>query len=149
MNYPISRALPDDARQMKAIAVAAKAHWGYSAEWMAQWTALVQVTEEYLAQQAAYTALSNHTIIGWHAVILGRPTAVLDHLWVEPAFMGKGVGRALFTHARQIAQQQGAVYLEIEADPHAVGFYQYMGAAIVGQTQSDMGRMLPRMEITL
>lgn len=149
MNYTISRALPEDAHRLKALAVAAKAHWGYSTEWLARWAALVEVTEEYLVQQQAYKASINAVIIGWHAVISGQPTAILDHIWVEPAFMGKGIGRALFVHARQIAQQQGAVCLEIEADPHAVGFYQHMGAAIVGQMQSDMGRMLPRMEIIL
>lgn len=149
MNYLTSRALPTDAHRLKAIAVAAKAHWGYSAEWMARWAALVQVTEEYLAQQAAYKALYDDTIIGWHAVILGQPTALLDHLWVEPAFMGKGVGRALFEHARQLAQQQGAVRLEIEAEPYALSFYQHMGAVVIGEIQSAMGRKLPLMEVVL
>lgn len=75
MNYTISRALPEDAHRLKALAVAAKAHWGYSAE------------------------------------------------------------------RRSILRNRSR--------PHAVGFYQHIGAAIVGQTQSDMGRMLPRMEIIL
>lgn len=149
MNYTISRALPADALQLKAIAVAAKAHWGYPAEWLAHWASLFQVTEEYLLHHQAYKAIANEAIIGWHAVIGGHPIAVLDDLWVAPAFIGQGVGRALFEHARHIAQQQGAVRLKLEADPHAVGFYQHMGATIVGEIQSEMGRMLPLMEVSL
>ena len=149
MDYTISRALPTDALQLKAIAVAAKAHWGYQAEWLERWATLFQVTEEALAHQQAYKAIANAAIIGWHAVIVGQPVAVLDDLWVTPACMGKGVGRALFEHARHIAQQQGAVRLAIEADPYAVGFYQHMGATIVGEIQSAMGRMLPLMEVRL
>lgn len=149
MDYTISRALPVDAPQLKAIAVAAKAHWGYPAEWLARWATLFQVTEEYLAHQQAYKAIANEAIIGWHAVLVRQPVAVLNDLWVAPAFMGKGVGRALFEHARHMAQQQGAVRLAIEADPYAVGFYQHMGATIVGEIQSAMGRMLPLMEVRL
>lgn len=149
MDYTISRALPTDALQLKAIAVAAKAHWGYPADWMARWTTLFQVTEEALAHQQAYKAVVDQTIMGWHCVIIRQPVAILDDLWVAPAFMGKGIGRALFDHARHMAQQQGAVRLEIEADPNAVGFYQHMGATIVGEIQSGMGRTLPLMEVSL
>ena len=149
MHYTISRALPTDALQLKAVAVAAKAHWGYPAEWLARWATLFQVTEESLAHQQAYKAIANAVIIGWHAVIVGQPVAVLDDLWVAPACMGKGVGRALFEHARHMAQQQGAARLAIEADPYAVGFYQHMGATIVGEIQSAMGRTLPLMEVRL
>ena len=116
---------------------------------MERWATLFQVTEESLAHQQAYKAIANAAILGWHAVIVGQPVAMLDDLWVAPAFMGQGVGRALFEHARHMAQQQGAVRLKIEADPYAVGFYQHMGATIVGEIQSAMGRTLPLMEVLL
>lgn len=64
MNYSISRATPADAQQLKAIAIAAKAHWGYSTEWLARWTALVSVTEKYVQQHAVYKSLSNEMIVG-------------------------------------------------------------------------------------
>lgn len=53
---------------------------------------------------------------------------MLDHLWVVPEKFGTGIGRALFQHALQQAEALGAEFLELEADPHAVGFYERMGA---------------------
>ena len=36
----------------------------------------------------------------------------------------------------------------LDADPHAVGFYEHMGAKVIGEAPSGSipGRMLPRME---
>jgi hypothetical protein len=39
--------------------------------------------------------------------------------------------------------------LEWDADPHAVGFYERMGATTVGWSDSPLGRHLPRMRLTL
>ena len=52
--------------------------------------------------------------------------------------MGKGFGRALFEHAEKIAQEQGATRLIIVSDPHALGFYQRMGATVYGQQSAAM-----------
>jgi hypothetical protein len=39
--------------------------------------------------------------------------------------------------------------MEIESDPHAVGFYERMGAHNSRDTMSDMGRVLPILSIDL
>jgi GNAT superfamily N-acetyltransferase len=90
------------------------------------------------------------TPIGYHRVIPGDP-AELEDLWVEPAAIGSGVGRRLFDHAVEIARGVGASALEIDADPHAVGFYERMGAVRIGETSSKLipGRTLPRLRMPL
>ncbi len=149
MSYKILRAQPADADQLKAIAVAAKAHWGYTPEWMAQWAQLFQIEGEHLIKHEAYKLVHNDAIVGWYVIILRQPTALLDDLWVEPALIGKGLGRLLFEHAQQRAAQLGAQRIEIEAEPYAIGFYEHMGATTVGEIESSMGRKLPIMEIKL
>lgn len=149
MNVQILRAQPADALRLKEIAVAAKAHWGYPPEWMERWAQLFQVRSEYLAANEVYTLVRGDAIIGWYAVVLRGSTALLDDLWVEPAFIGQGLGRILFEHARQLAIQKGAQRLKLEADPNAVGFYEHMGATIIGEIESDMGRKIPIMAIQL
>jgi hypothetical protein len=47
------------------------------------------------------------------------------------------------------AAQLGAQVIEIEADPHAVAFYQHMGPRHVRDTIGEMGRVLPFMTIEL
>jgi ribosomal protein S18 acetylase RimI-like enzyme len=52
--------------------------------------------------------------------------------------MGTGIGRALFAHVVQRAAEQGAAVVELEADPHAAGFYERLGAQRVGERRSAM-----------
>lgn len=63
---------------------------------------------------------------------------MLDHLWVRPDHIGMGIGRALFTHAMTHAAELGAEEVELEADPHAAGFYERMGAQRIGQRDASM-----------
>jgi hypothetical protein len=66
--------------------------------------------------------------------------------------MGTGVGRALFTHARERAADLKIPMMELSADPNAEGFYQRMGAQRIGEVKSEIEgkpRVLPRMSINL
>ena len=55
----------------------------------------------------------------------------LDDLWIEPAWMGKGIGSGLFRHAAEQGRQTGAARMEWEAEPNALGFYEKMGGRYV------------------
>ena len=60
--------------------------------------------------------------------------------------MGTGVGRALFDHAMKTAAAAGAAAVKIEADPHAEGFYERMGARRIGEEVYELDgqrRVLP------
>jgi GNAT superfamily N-acetyltransferase len=83
----------------------------------------------------------------------GPSGAVLELvlLYVEPAWIGRGVGRALLHHAATLARRRGAEALSILADPHAAAFYRSQGAIQVGDAPSDAiaGRMLPLFRLVL
>lgn len=145
----IARAEPNDAERLHAIAVAAKAHWGFDAEWMAEWAMRVRITPAYLAGSLAFVATESGVVAGWYALLPRPPAALLDHLWVAPEQIGSGLGRRLFEHALGQARALGAARLELEAEPNAVGFYQHMGAVVTGSIVSEMGRTIPLMEIEL
>ena len=69
---------------------------------------------------------------------------------MEPSAIGSGAGRRLFEHAsRTLRATSGAPALEVDADPHAVGFYERMGAVRIGETASTLipGRTLPRLRL--
>ena len=48
-------------------------------------------------------------------------------LFVEPQYMGRGVGGELINDAVAIARGQGVRRLEVTANPRAVGFYEKVG----------------------
>jgi ribosomal protein S18 acetylase RimI-like enzyme len=139
----IVRADPRDANELTQLAIAAKQYWGYPDEWMAKWRSLLSMSPEYLSRNEVYVARIENEIAGFYALTGTGQTLVLDHLWVKPQHIGTGIGRALVTHAIQRAAALGADTVELEADPHAVGFYQRMGAQYRGETQSSLERALP------
>ena len=71
--------------------------------------------------------------------------AELEWLFVTPQAIGNGVGAALFADALTIARTAGCAQLRIQADPHAGGFYERMGARRIGEAPSASipGRMNP------
>jgi GNAT superfamily N-acetyltransferase len=79
------------------------------------------------------------TLVGFSVVI---PTDdrrhELDGLFVEPAHLGCGVGRALVQDAAARAAEAGAEYLEVTAGP-AEGFYAKVGFEITEAAQTRFG----------
>lgn len=148
----IIRAVPAHAAALTAIAIAAKQHWGYPAHWMAEWQPLLALTPAWIEQHPVYVAVLDQEPQGWYGVIDEPPEFLLEHLWVTPAAMGRGVGGRLFQHAVTLGQTLGAKVMTIEADPHALGFYVHMGAVLVGERLTSIEqqpRRLPLLQLSL
>jgi GNAT superfamily N-acetyltransferase len=79
------------------------------------------------------------TPIAFSVVIPGPGlTHELDGLFVEPAHMRGGVGRALVEDAAARASGHGAARLEVTAGP-AQGFYERVGFCLIGAAQTRFG----------
>ncbi len=96
-------------------------------------------------------AESGGTVAGMGEISVDGDAAVLEKVFVEPAFIGTGVGRVLFDWAKARAAWAGAARLSWDADPGAERFYAAMGAVQVGTSPSGSipGRFLPRMQLGL
>ena len=96
--------------------------------------------------------MKDEKAIGFYAIAVKAKRANLEHLWVLPDYMGKGIGAKLFRHALSRCKEIGVHMLEIESDPNAQGFYERMGARRVGEAIGEVDsqpRVLPVLEITL
>jgi GNAT superfamily N-acetyltransferase len=113
---------------------------------MNAWSDVLTITPVFISTNDVYVALDKTIITGFYALVNLGELVSLEHLWVEPQFMGAGVGRMLFSHAIEIAASRGARTIEIESDPNAEGFYLRMGALRVGESVSMIDgqrRVLP------
>jgi GNAT superfamily N-acetyltransferase len=145
----IVRAKPEDAATLTEIAHAAKRHWGYPENWIAAWREILTMRPEFIAGNTAYCAVEADRAIGFYVLTTEDGGLHLDHLWILPSAMGRGIGRALFQHAATEASRLGSNLIKIEADPNAEGFYKRMGATRVGTSVSEVEgerRELPLME---
>jgi GNAT superfamily N-acetyltransferase len=85
-------------------------------------------------------AVDDHDVAIGFSVVIPTDASVheLDGLFVEPAHMTHGVGRALVQDAAARASGQGAQRLEVTAGP-AQGFYARVGFDLIGPTQTRFG----------
>ena len=78
-------------------------------------------------------------------------TAELEALFVEPQYIGSGIGRRMIEHAKSTARSRRVTRIIIQGDPHAERFYLAIGAVRYGSRESSSvpGRQLPLFEIRL
>jgi predicted N-acetyltransferase YhbS len=140
----------EECAALTALAHAAKRHWRYPEEWMRLWAADLTVTPELLRDAVVRVAARGGEVVGFYALDGSTATFELEHFWVRPADMGRGVGRALFEDASRTARAAGACAIQIASDPNAEGFYLRLGARRVGEVASaPHGRRLPLLRIVL
>jgi GNAT superfamily N-acetyltransferase len=128
----ITPALPSEADTLTEIAFAAKRHWKYPESWIAHWRTVLTITPEFVATHETFAAREGQRILGFAALVVQADELHLEHLWVLPAEMEHGVGRALFRHAQRRAQDLGFETFEVDSDPNSAGFYEHMGAERIG-----------------
>ena len=129
--------------RLREIAVAAKAHWGYELAQVREWAATGAFDPDSLSARLVYVAERESEPIGWAALVPRGTVGWLEDLWVEPAWIGRGVGRMLFEHVAESARRLGARRLEWEVEPNARGFYERVGGAYVRDSDvSEWGRVL-------
>lgn len=152
MEIEIQRAKPEQADTLTQIALAAKRHWGYPERWMEIWKPQLTFSPEYFVENESWIAKDQDTPIAFYTLLEKDGRAWLENLWISPEWIGKGIGKMLFLDAQERCRQRGYKWLQLEADPNAVGFYEKMGMKKIGERASEIEgqpRILPVMEIQL
>ena len=172
-DFVIRAALPEEAADISELAIRSKAHWGYD-------DAFIDASREELtippgrivarrtqvvvsgggrADGAGGTAddgpdagpLPAGRILGFGTIEGEPPAGELGMLFVDPDFIGRGVGGALFSHLAATATALGFHRLTIASDPNAEPFYLSKGAVRIGAVPSGSvpGRTLPLLAFAL
>ncbi|MEZ5666753.1 MAG: GNAT family N-acetyltransferase [Alphaproteobacteria bacterium] len=142
----VRRARPDEAAALTALARASKAVWGYPAAMLARFAAELTITPAAIRDLPVFVvAGDDDRPLAVGAIGEADGTAEIAFMFVAPGALRRGFGRLLFARLAAEARQRGYLRLAIQADPHAVGFYERMGAVRIGESESASiaGRMLP------
>ena len=120
----IRRANPGEAEALTALVMRSKAHWGYSQQQLDGWRSALTISAETIARDPVYCAEADGRLAGvMRLKQLDATEALLDDLFVDPAFIGAGVGAALWRQAVTVAREYGATAMVLDADRHAIPFY--------------------------
>ena len=115
----IRQAKTSEAVELTNIALAAKGFWGYPQRWLDLWKDDLTFTAEIIEKNIVILLESEDKILGFYKLVLEDKVADLEHLWIKPSSIGKGVGKILFIHAKEKAISLNANTLTIKSDPNA------------------------------
>jgi N-acetylglutamate synthase-like GNAT family acetyltransferase len=146
----IRKASTENSDTLTQIAHDAKRHWGYPEHWIKHWESDLTITPEFIENNQVYVAEVDGEIRGFYALCVIDDKAELEHMWVQTAYIGTGIGKDLFLDAMERAAKMNVSEVELSADPNAAGFYERMGANRIGDVDSEIDgkpRKLPRMKV--
>lgn len=140
-----------EAAILSDLALRSKGHWGYDEAFLEAVRAELTWTESDIASLVVHVAESAGAAVGFAVLAGSPPDGELDALFVDPEFIGRGLGGALLQDALAEARGLGFRRLFLDADPGAEPFYLHHHARRVGESASGSirGRALPRLVFDL
>ena len=151
MDFDIRDAVPEDVNALTRIALKSKAHWGYDSDFMKACIPVLTITPDMISKGRMRVAQdgASDDILGFSFLKPDTPVSSLDLLYIDPATIGRGAGRALLEDALHYAKAFGG-RVQVESDPHAEAFYLHCGAKRIGTAPSEVipDRILPLLEFS-
>jgi GNAT superfamily N-acetyltransferase len=133
----VRAAQPADHDRLRELTFESKAQWGYDRDVVRRWAEGLGFESE----QERWVVEVDGVIAAWAGLVPPVDgVAVLDDLWVDPAWMRHGLGSRLFRLAADRARELGAARLEWGAERHALGFYERMGGRFLRSHVTEWGR---------
>ncbi|WP_299347865.1 GNAT family N-acetyltransferase [uncultured Maritalea sp.] len=147
----IRKAYGHELPLLSELCLRSKAYWKYDHAFIEACREELTLTPENLADDYVMVAEDEGRAAGVVHLVLEGTTAELDKLFVDPKWIGKGVGRQLFSWALETARAKGATLMNVVADPGAAPFYERMGFKQFATVPSGSipGRTLPHMRLQL
>ena len=134
----IRAAKPSEAAVLSEIAMEAKRYWDYPPVVMESWHSTLTLQAMEIDLSPPFVAEEDSQVVGFYQLIADGDNVELEHMWVKPQYMNKGIGKQLMAHAISAAKARGAKRMSIDADPNATAFYLSCGAYRVGETRAPI-----------
>ncbi|HEY2689757.1 MAG TPA: GNAT family N-acetyltransferase [Streptosporangiaceae bacterium] len=103
---------------------------------------------EGLAEGRTYVAEEGGSVVGFATWIETADVVELEDLFVDPAWMRRGIAAALVERIADVLRARGVERLEVTANPHAMGFYRAVGFVDCGVAETVFGTA-PRMVLAI
>ena len=157
----IIKAHPSYAKKLTKLSIASKSHWDYSDEEMAVFETELQITEDYIYKNDVWVYKEDDVIIAYYSTQTKLTDTFetnvkipkgywLDHMFVDPKYIGTGIGAKLFTHFVDQCTLKEINKALILADPNAVDFYIKKGALHKKDFPSSIeNRKIPYLELSI
>jgi len=151
----LGRARSGDENALSILALTSKNYWNYPPEYQAQWKKELTLNRDYLENHPVFMLKEEGRLKAFYSLVEYKKDVPykgtilpagwwLDHLFVDPDYIGQGLGRRLFRQMRLWADALDLGPVGILTDPHARGFYEKMQCRFVREIPSSIpGRTIP------
>lgn len=145
----IRTAIQNEAEILTHISFHSKGYWNYPQEYFEIWTNELTITPTYIEKNNVYVYEIDRVIVGYYSMVeLPKDIDIsgikikrgfwLEHMFIMPLHIGKGIGSKMFHHLRKLCAERGISELGILADPNSKGFYEKMGCLNVKEYPSTI-----------
>jgi GNAT superfamily N-acetyltransferase len=94
------------------------------------------------------TAVADGGTVGFATWLRAGDAIEIEDLFVDPEWMGQGIGRALVLDLLTIARGRGVRRVEVTANQHALAFYEKAGFVVGHEVETRFGPA-PRMHLEM
>jgi GNAT superfamily N-acetyltransferase len=136
-----------DSKILTNLVIRSEAYWGYDFEFMEKFKAIYKVSEEFISNNPTFIMKEDENIIGFYGILIEESGIALEYFFIEPKYIGKGYGKALWNHVMKTCESLDIEEFEIVTSPQAKDFYIKLGAKLQGEVESLVakGRIIPRL----
>jgi GNAT superfamily N-acetyltransferase len=157
----IRRAKIEEATILTKISFESKGYWDYPEEFFDIWSQELTISSEDIQNNDVFVFENVGRIIGFYSIVELKNDMVisgitlskgfwLEHLFITPSSIGKGIGTQLFEHLRTRCASCGIDELGILADPNSRGFYETMGCEYRREYPSTIkNRTIPYLQLKI
>lgn len=146
----IRKALASESELLTKITLNAKRYWNYPEEYIQLWKEDLTITADYIKSNLVVVCMDRKEIVGYFSIIieeyssLSEQQAFLDNLFIDPRFIGKGIGTKLLNEALNWCNRNEIDQLFVVSDPNAKGFYLKSGFSYLSERATNIPqRTLP------
>jgi GNAT superfamily N-acetyltransferase len=144
-----------EANALSRISLQSKRYWKYPEEYYQVWAKELLVTAEYIRNNVVFVCEEQGEAVAYYSIVLLEDNITisgielskghwLDHMFVSPHLIGKGLGRQMFDHLNIWCLSTSVKTIHVLADPHSGGFYEKMGCEYQHEHPSTIpGRTTP------
>lgn len=136
----IRRAEIKEYKILTELAVLSEAYWGHDKRFLDAYRQIYSLTEDYIRNHPTIVMEDDGNIIGFYSFIESDDEVSLEYFYLDPAYIGKGLGRELWEHLADFCRNRGILELVFVSSPEAKAFYEKMGAVNVGEVNSLVAR---------
>lgn len=146
---------------LTSVSFQSKKIWRYPDHFFEIWKNELTIHPDYIRHNKVFVFEEKSIILGYYSMVYLENDVDLsgtvlskghwlEHMFILPGFIGKGIGTKLFDHLKTICTENRISRISILSDPNARGFYEKMGCRYVKEYPSSIPhRTTPLLILTL